>query len=390
MASNELSLNQASTVLNSVVAQATGKTAIAATDTSSFITVGQTVLKTGYDNTLNAISQVLSRTIFSNRPYSAKFKGLQVTEQKYGNITRKISVLDGALEDDSRQALTDGVSVDQFTVKKPGVLQTNFYGSNVYQKSLTIFRDQLDTAFSGPEQFAQFVGSTIQNATDLIEQTHEATARVTLANLIGGKIQGDSSSTVHLLTEYNALTGLTLTATSLFQPANYAAFMAWAWSRIATVSSFMAERSLKYHINVVGKEVARHSPAQKQKFYMLAQYGKQIDSMALANIYHDSKLKFSDAEDISFWQSIETPDTVKVTPIYLKAADGTLQTGTALTQGKVFGILFDEETAGFTTVNQWSANSPFNAKGGYSNMFWHFTERYWNDFTENAVVFLLD
>ena len=37
MAANDLSINQLSTVLNSIHSQATGKTAIAATDTSSFV-----------------------------------------------------------------------------------------------------------------------------------------------------------------------------------------------------------------------------------------------------------------------------------------------------------------------------------------------------------------
>ena len=57
---------------------------------------------------------------------------------------------------------------------------------------------------------------------------------------------------------------------------------------------------------------------------------------------------------------------------------------------KVFGVIFDEDAAGYTVVNQWSASAPFNARGGYTNIFWHSTDRYWNDFTENAVVLLLD
>ncbi len=54
------------------------------------------------------------------------------------------------------------------------------------------------------------------------------------------------------------------------------------------------------------------------------------------------------------------------------------------------GVLMDQEAAGYTVVNQWSAPAPFNARGGYTNMFWHFTDRYWNDFTENAVIFMLE
>ena len=50
----------------------------------------------------------------------------------------------------------------------------------------------------------------------------------------------------------------------------------------------------------------------------------------------------------------------------------------------------DDEAAMTCPVNEWSANSPFNARGGYTNMFWHMTYRYLNDFTENCIVLLLD
>ena len=48
----------------------------------------------------------------------------------------------------------------------------------------------------------------------------------------------------------------------------------------------------------------------------------------------------------------------------------------------------DREAAGVTTVNQWS-DSIWNPRGGYSNLYWHFTDRYYNDFSENAVVFTI-
>ena len=153
MAANDLSINQLSTVLNSIHSQATGKSAIAATDTSSFVTVAQATLKAGYDPVLNAISQVLSRTIFSIRPYNAKFKGLMADSIRYGNHVRKLQTIDKPFEDDVRTLLTDTYSVDQYVVNKPIVLQTNYYGEETFAKSLTIFRDQLDTAFSSRQYF---------------------------------------------------------------------------------------------------------------------------------------------------------------------------------------------------------------------------------------------
>lgn len=68
---------QAATLLNGIVSQATGKTAVTAVDTRTFISQAQKALLTGADPLINAISQVLSKTLFSIRPYNARFRGLQ-------------------------------------------------------------------------------------------------------------------------------------------------------------------------------------------------------------------------------------------------------------------------------------------------------------------------
>ena len=387
---NDLSFNQLATVLNSIASQATGKAAFTATNTGEFVSVAQTALKTGYDPVLQAISQVLSRTIFSVRPYTRKFGGIEITNQQFGNVTRKLNISDKDFEDDARVALTDGNSVDMFKVNKPNILQTNFYGANVYEKPLTIFKDQLDCAFSSPDEFGAFVSMTMQNVTDLLEQARENLARGCVANFIGGKVAGDTSNVIHLLTEYNALTGQTLTATTIYLPANYKPFMQWAYARIAAISSLMTERSLKFHINVTDKAVSRHTPKVNQKVYLYAPALYQTEAMVLADTYHDNYLKGTDHDTINFWQSIDTPDSIKVQATYLKP-DGTLTTPEAAVQtDAIFGVIFDEAALGYTLVNQWSAPTPFNAKGGYTNIYWHETARYWNDFTENGVILLLD
>ena len=386
---NDLTFNQLSTVLNSIVSQATGRTDLTVTDESSFVTVAQVGLKTGYDPLLNSISQVLARTIFSIRPYSRKFAGLQMDNQQFGAITRKLQISDSAWEDDTRLPLTDGASVDMFKVAKPNVLQTNFYGQNVYQKHITIFKDQLDTAFSSSAEFGRFVSMVMQNVSDMIEQSHENLARATLANYIAGKTLGDANSVIHLLTEYNTLSGLTLTATTVYQPANYKAFIQWAYSRIAALSDRLTERTELYHTNVTDKVINRHTPYQKQKIFLFSPEMHAVDSRVLADAYHDNYLKLAYNESVTFWQSIKTPDQIKSTPVYM-GADGALVTGAETTVSNIFGLIIDEETAGYTVVNQWSAPTPFNPAGGYSSVFWHYTDRYFNDDTENGIVLLLD
>lgn len=394
MPTNELNITQISTLLNNVVAQATGKNNISAVNGADFATVAQMGLKTGYDPLLNAIGQVLSKTIFSIRPYSRKFAGLNVSNQRFGNITRKLNISDSDFQNDDRLPLTDGESVDMYAVKKPSVLQTNYYGANTYEKYITIYKDQLDTAFSNPDEFAQFMTMVTQNSLDMIEQAHETLARMILCNFIAGKISANSG-VVHLCTEYCTYSGTTIpqnsTATKVCNtPEVYPSFIRWAYGRIAALSAMLTERTVNFNINVTGKPVTRHTPYQMQKVYLYAPEEYSITARVIADTFHDTYLKFADHEMVNFWQSVKAPDTINIKPIYLKA-DGSLTSPTsAVNQANVFGVIFDENAVGYTVCNQWQQATPFNARGGYSNLFWHFTDRYWNDFTENGIVLLMD
>lgn len=386
---NSLTQNQLYTVLNSIAAQATGNAGLTATDTSSFVTVADVTLKSGYDNLISAISQVLSRTIFSNRPYTRKFRTLETDRITFGNHVRKLAIADKDWESDERLPLTEGQSIDMYKVSKPNILQTNFYGQEVYQRHYTLFKDQLDVAFSNETEFARFVAMVVQNCSDIIEQAHESLSRSTVVNAIAGIIAlNNSSQIVHLLTEYNTLTGLSLDAQSVYEPDNFKAFIQWAYARMATVSDLLTERSEIFHNNISGKEIKRHTPKEMQRAYIYAPTRNMIDSMVYANTFNDRYLRGVEAEPVSFWQSIKDPTKINVKCGYTDNT-GVPATDT-VTEDNIFALIFDREMMGMTVVNQWSARTPFNAAGGYSNVYFHFTDRYYNDNFENAVLFLLD
>ena len=396
---NDLTFNQLATILNAITAQATGTSAIAVTDTSSFITAGQEALKAGYDTLGTAISQVLSKTIFSIRPYSAKFKGLEMTQQQYGNITRKLTAIDKPFKNNpglDPTLLVDGGSVDPWVIDKPLVQQMNWYGAETVQRQLTLWDYQLDQAFSGPDQLASFVSMMMQNMSDTLEQARENTKRMTLVNLIGA-ILGNyaTNQNVKLVTEYNSYIGASPALTWADIKADnskYQHFMRFAYARIATVASMLTERSAKYHVSLTGKTIMRHSPYDRQRLYMLGQERYDMEAQVLADAFHDNYLKYADVETVNFWQSINTPDTINVTPSYLATAGanaGTIQKGSAVNKAGIFAVLMDEEAAGIVQVQERSG-SIYNPRASYSNLFFTMVNRYFNDFTENAVVFTLD
>ena len=376
--------------LNSIIKQATGQTAISDSYANNFVTVASVALGIAPDALLSAISQVISRTVFSIRPYNRKFAGLFVDSMKWGNHVRKINIGDKDWEQNVSYDLKDGDSVDADIVSKPDILQTNFYGQCVYSKHYTIFRDQLNIALQNEEEFERFYTMLVQNTMDMIEQCHENTARATIANLIGGKVKGDTANVIHLVTEYNDVTGLALDSDTVKKPENFVPFYKWAFSRIKTISGFMTERSLQYHINVTGHNIMRHTPVQNQRLYLYTPEMNNVESSVFSSVFNEQYLKMMDYEGVNFWQSIKTPMGIQIKSSYMDAT-GSVKVDSAVTAtSNIFGILMDEEAAGITTYGARTATTPYNARGEYMNVWWHFNDRYWNDFTENAVVFLLD
>ena len=396
MSVNTMTFEQSATLLASLVEQATGQAVLTPTDESDFVSLAQTTLRTNYDIMATAISQVLSRTIFSSRPYNAKFRGLQVDSEKFGGHIRKINYIDVDIENDDRYTLTDGQSVDMYNVKKLHAVQTNFYGSNTHQLHYTVYRDQLDAAFESSAQFGSFMAGALQNIANQIEQINENERRMALQNLMAGTIDNGTNA-IHLLTEYKNETGNTTISASNWQSeAEFPYFVKWLYGFLNTTIDLMAERTALYHQNITTyngvnnvKPIMRHTPRQNMKAFLLNSLMRHIDASVMSSVFHNELLETVDFEAVNFWQSIKAPAALSITPVVMQA-DGTYADGNAVAEDNVVGVLFDEEAAGTTIISNWSATTPFNARGGYWNTFYHWNVRTWNDMTENCIVLLMD
>ena len=402
MSVNTMTFQQSSTVLNSLVQQATGRNSVINTE-ADFISVAQTALTLGKDVILDALSNVLSKTIFAIRPYSASMQGLEKSLPQWGAYMRKFNIVASDWRDDdaykypvafdaaqTSNPAGNGLSVDPWIIQKRDFIQTNFLGQSVFSDSYTVFEDQLETAFRNSEEFGQFLSMMTTDMSNKIELAKENMSRGLGANFIGGLItENDSSRVVHLLTEYNALTGLSLTATTVFQPANYVPFMRWVYGRIAAVASMMKEMSVKFQTTLTGKPVPRHTPYNRQKLYMLGQDRYQMEARVLADTFHDNYLKLADVETLNFWQGIDTPDKIMVTPTYTNTS-GVATVGNAVVKTGVFALLFDEDAMGWSMIHQRVIPTPVNGRGEYRNIWYHMRLRCFSDNTEKGVVFLLD
>ena len=386
-------------IVNEMYAQATGKQDLRAVDTSSFISVATTLLKTGYDNFMNALSNVLTRSIFKWRDYNEQFGILSVDAERFGNHIRKISPLDDEAVAAVQYSLTDGESVDQWTVRKPKVVQFNYYDKKVWDRWITLPKHQIDGAVQSESEFARFVAMVLGNLRNQIKQDRESTARLTFNNFVMGVVQDETYNPngrlVHLLTEYNALTGLSLTDETVYQPSNFNPFIQWASARIMQCSNHMTERGYRFHKNLTNTLIPRFTPKNMQKFVLMSDFYELIKSSSFSNTFHENYIKgFDGFESINYLQSSKDGerDTIEMSKFVTLADDGTIFTATEddYKVQKFIGCLFDRDAMLMTTVNEWTGDTGLNKRGGYSNLWYHYTHRFANDFSENAIIFTLD
>ena len=383
-------------LMNAVVSQATGRTDLAVVDTTTFASVGEIVLRTGTENTLNAISTVIGKTIFSVRPYKGKLESLRVAQQRWGGQVRKIiNLYDEAEKSDdwntdlTQNTLDDGNSVDMYKIRKPKAVQLNFYGTKVLQKHITRFRDQLSLAFHNEDEFIRFIDSVMVEFSNEIELLNEAESRTTLLNFMAG-ISSMGLTEVDLVAEYNNEYGTQYTRAQLLST-HIESFMKFVAAEIKIYSSRLTDMSTLYHANLTGyNKIMRHTPKERQKMVMYEPIFIKTQAEVYSGLFNPEYLDIGSFEGVNYWQSQSTPTSINVKPNILDVATGASKDAdVAVELNYVLGILFDEEACGVMPQFDYSSTTPFNSAGGYYNMYMHWRFNSYCDYTENAVLFVM-
>lgn len=395
MSVNTMSFQDSAAVLNSLVQQATGQAAQAPIDLSQYISVGQKLLRTGYDPLNIGLSQMVSRTIFAYRPYDGALASLDRDSNEWGAITRKVSAINQPVESSKVYNLTEGShDPDMFDVRKPRVYQTNFYGFDVWTDHVSVTRQQLKNAVQNPGDMGRLIDLILGTKANEMELSRVAFRRATIANMIGAiKAMNNANQVRHLLTEYNTATGQSLTKVQLRQGENYPNFIRWAYSQIARVSDMLTEASGAYHLNPTEGTILRHTPKDMQRLYIYSGALHEVDAQVLSVTFNADKVSSklpAVTERLNFFQSIDAPDSVNVTPAYIGANGSVVDNATAQEVTDIFALLADRDAMGVNFYDQSVDVSPYEAAGKYYNYWYHDSHRYYNDVTENAVLFLLD
>lgn len=385
-------------IMNDIAKQATGRTDLTVLDTTSFVSVGETVLRTGYENTLKAISQVLSRTIFSTRPWTSRLMSLRVTDQQWGGMTRKIMFLSKAAEksenwntDLSPDQLADGKSIDMYKINAPKAVQLNFYGTKTLQRHITRFYRQLTPAFTGPGELMAFIDGFMREFYNDIETDNEDETRLLLLNHMAGLVAMDSSTVIDLIAQYNLDQGTTYTRQEVLRD-HFTSFMQFMVAEIKTISDRMQDRSALYHANLTKYEpVLRHTPKSLQRLILYAPFFNRAEASVFSQIFNPGYLSLGrNFDTVNYWQNQKEPTSINIKPNILDVNTGESKyADAAVSLPYVLGILFDRDTMGVAPRFDHTLVTPVNAAGDYYNIYYHWAFNAYSDYTENAFLFIL-
>lgn len=378
---------------------------LVAINTSTFATVGEAMLRTGYENTVNALSAVIGRTIIAARTYRGKFRIIMKVPQEFGLITRKISFYSGKLEpstdfntDINPAQIVDGSSIDPWKITKTYPLEINFVGLKVTQKNYTIFRYQLKQAFQNESNFSSFVsGLLIQIANDL-EVDMDAENRLQVLNAIGATYNTGAGTrqAVNLTAEYNAFYSTSYTTAQLLTT-YYKELMQFFVMRIKGDMELMSENNSLFHLTPAKSDDAgntlilnRHTPAYMRRLLLYMPMIRQAESSIFPSLFNDSYLKLENYEGVEYWQNPNVPAGVDIVPHQLNTTTGAGVTGSRVQLDNVVALLFDRDALVTSVHVEDVITSPINNRGSYYNVTYHYGKDYQLDQTENMILYYME
>ena len=370
--------NQIYSIVNDAAAQTLGESAIQATDTASLVAMGNSILSssTNTECFIDTLIQRIGRTIISYRPYKSQLGLLAVDDMRMGAILQKIKVkMPEAVEDVTTQ-LIDGQSIDQYIVSKPKATQKLFVKRTPYDFFITIQKKWLREAFTSETAMGSFLSAVYGEVENKLELSQENLARLCMANFMAA-ISGTPARVINLVTEYNRLKSASLDEESCLLEEG---FLRYALGRMNNISKKMKTMSVLYND---GSET-RHSPEGDQRFVSIIDFQTALETQVQWAAFHDQYVKKKSGIEVPYWQAADSPFDIDL----LVESDS--EEPEEVTLSNIVAFIHDRDALGTYRKEVEVATTPLNARGMYTNQFWHMNDLYFNDVSENGIIFTLN
>lgn len=376
-----MEVNQIYELVNAIAKQTMGETAIEATDTATLVALGDTILSSTLmtEGFMNTLVERIGRTIVSFRKYSSQLAPIIKDDMEWGAIVQKIKVEMPEVIEDATYSLEDGKSVDMYIVRKPKAKQKFFAIRTPYSCYVSIQQKQLKAAFLNPTAMGSFISAVFGEIRNKLELSIENNSRLCIANFMA--LTG-ASQQINLVSMYNAIKGTNITAESALYDEG---FLRYAIGQMNMYSKKMRTMSTLYN----KEKFVRFTPDDSQMFGLINEFQTAMETQVQYAAFHDDYVKKGANIEVPYWQSAQNPYDISLKVRDGSEADGSIKKK-AVEIKNIIGFLFDKEALGSYRHEEEVLTTPVNARGRYANTFWHEDQMWFNDLSENGIIFTLN
>ena len=419
-----LNATDAYLIMTNLVKQATGEaTEITTGDLSAYISAGEKVMATGFENTLEALSIVLGRTIIAVRPYKARASLIRQDDlDLYKTRMRKISYYSdtplpaGSWNTDiypknlaRGRGAGQGEKVDDEYVatksqweQHPVIpVEMNFSGFSTWDDAITIYKKQLKIAMRDPQEMANYLNGQMISKGNDIELEKEAFDTMNLIGYMGSLFAAEkvlhNGLAVNMTAEFNNHYGTSYTSEQL-RTTHLKEFNAYLTSFVKTMIEDFRRLTAKRHW-VIPKTfddgtvhgVLRATPYDRIKIAMYDPFWKLCEATVYPEIFNEKYLTFDNFESFTFWQT-DIPGSQAKISLYPALPDitgthsGQQYKGDKVELDYVLGVIFDEDACVTNHALDDADATPLEARKKFYSIWWNFVKNATVDISEQGVL----
>lgn len=378
-----MDMNQVATIVNALSDQYMGAEAVATTDLSNVVDIGNQVFNLdSVDHYVHDLIDQIGKVVFVNRAYRGKTPSLVMDSWEYGAVLEKITFDEypEAQANDSWN-LQDGQSYDPNVFYKPSVSAKFYQKRNTFDIPMSFAARQVKSAFQSASQLNSFfsmIENIIQNSMTIkIDQLAESAINNMIALTVS---DNNANRAVNLLTLYNAAhSGNTITAAQAVTHPEFLRFAAY----MMKLYSERVQRMSKL-FNVGSKE--RFTPRDRLHVILLSEFAAGAEAYLYSDTYHDQFVHLAKAETVPYWQGSGTDYAFSSTSKIMVTPNTGADTESPVTVSGILGVMFDRDAVGVSNLDR-RVTSNWNARGEFYNNWYKFDAGYYNDPNENFIVF---
>lgn len=374
-------VNQIFNIVNDTAKQTFGESAITVVDTSTLVALGDEVLKSdeNTENFTNTLVDRIGKTIFSIREYTTDNADGMVREPfEYGCILQKIYVdLPDAKENNSWNIGKEKYTPTFAPVIKPKLEQKLFSKQATWEIDVTIPDFMFRTAFTSPTEMAVLIDAIFTAMDNMMQIALENNKNLTRANFIASKLHSNKPcGAINLLHLYNTLTNQSLTVDDCLRDLG---FLKWSTQQINLWAKRLSKMSTLF--NEDGYK--RFTPQSDLIVNVLQDYDSAINSYLQSDTYHNEMTKIvSNYSTVPYWQGSGLNYTFEDTSKIIVKIDEE----TTVTETGILAVVYDRDAMG-VTITERRGTTQRNNKDEYTDYFNKATYGYFNDLSENGIVF---